>query len=168
MVRNVRLMLTIILTSLLFIFVLTLLIVFNSPYYPGFEGGLDYLSSDLSENRFIIRDEVTINKNSKIKIIFEDKDRSIYYDREQFNQFINNLEIRVWRDNQYFEFQSHIVEFEDVELYKEITIGEIHETGKYIIFIKSNSGRNSSYHIGVGIGRTSKIPPVSKNRRAFY
>ncbi len=78
---------------------LTVLIIFNSPYYPGFESDLFYLSPDLSENREDIRARISVPKKSSIKIVFEIKDESIEYSVSQFRAFLDDLEIQIWNDH---------------------------------------------------------------------
>lgn len=141
-------------------------ILFNSPYYIGFESGLDYLSADLSEGSFIIRDEVTIKDESVIKIVFEEKDSFSNYDREQFDLFLNSLEIRIWRDGEYYSYNSNTRY--NLDNNNQILIGKINGGGEYSLYIKSDYGRNISYHIGIGIGRENKKLLSSKNRRSFY
>lgn len=170
MIKNIRFIRTFTLTAISLFILVILLVIFNLPYYRGFEGGLDYLSSDLSESRLIIREDVKIREPSLIKIVFETKDSSIIYDREQFNDFIDGLEIRIWRKGEFYDFAdfNDNIDFSSVRRNMEIPIGEIDGAGIYTVYIKSNYGRNASYHIGIGIGRESKLPSISNNIRMFF
>lgn len=169
MVKNIRLIVTITVILLFLMLAFTAIIIKNSPYYTGFEYRLDYLSPDLSENRSIIRDRVAINRNSSIKLVFEKKDDYIAYDEDQFQLFLKDLEIRIWNNNEFYEykysytswpgsFMQHII----------LEVGSIEGTGDYTVYIKSDLGRNAAYHIGIGIGRGSGKRPISTNRRSFY
>ncbi len=169
MTKRIRLIKAIIITSVVISIMIIIAIIINSPYYPGFERGLFYLSPDLSENRSVIRDSVVIKNTSKIKIIFERKDYSISYDKYQFDNFIKSLEIQIWNDNEYFELDSSKLQFFDSypDVYL-ITIGELKSRGKYFINIKSDHGINGAYNIGIGIGKDSRVEPLGKNKRLFY
>lgn len=170
MIKNIRFIRTITLTAISTFILIILLVILNLPYYRGFEGGLDYLSSDLSESRLIIREDVNIREPSLIKIVFETKDSSILYDKEQFDDFINGLEIRIWRKGEFYDFADFddVIDFSSVRGTQEILIGKIEGSGTYTIYIKSNYGRNASFHIGIGIGRESKLPTISNNIRMFF
>lgn len=169
MVKNIRL---IVATSIIILILMTaffVIIVCNSPYYTGFESRLDYLSSDLSEYRSIIRDKVVINKESSVKLVFERKERYLTYDTEQLNNFLNNLEVRIWRNSEYFEYKYEFIPWSGTGMTHVIMdLGQLQGAGEYTVYIKSDLGRNSAYHIGVGIGKGSEKNPISKNRRSFY
>ncbi|MGL1893566.1 MAG: hypothetical protein OCD02_18150 [Spirochaetaceae bacterium] len=144
-------------------------VIINSPYYPGFESGLHYLSPDLSEYRAAIRDSVFLSRESDVKIVFEKKNIYISYDREQFYSFINSVVIQVWNETEYFSFNRDDLDYkgdyvEDFQL----NIGSLKGTGKYNIYIKSDNAINATYNIGVGIGNESKFIPIGKNVRDFY
>lgn len=144
-------------------------IIIYSPFYSGFEAQLNYLSPDLSENRTVIRDSVTLKKPSKIKIVFENKESSIIYSKEDFLDFINNLELEIWNDNEYFSFHNKdLIFFEQTESTVELLVGEIKGDGKYSIYINSDFAVNPTYHIGIGIGREKIFPHIGHNRRNFY
>ncbi len=144
-------------------------VVINSPYYPGFESKLSYLSPDLSENRTVIRDSVYLAKVSDIKIVFERKDFSIGYDRFQFYDFVYNLEIQIWNESEYFELDYRELSFfNSYPDSLQIPIGKLKGKGKYFIYISSDYGVNASYNIGIGIGQESKFPLLGNNQRQFY
>lgn len=147
----------------------TIAIVINSPYYNGFEKELNYLSPDLSENRTVLRDSVYISKKSVIKIVFEKKYNQIEYDEDLFKAFIQDVEIQIWNDNEYYTFDNRNIKPPDItsNLF-EVEIGELSGSGKYFIYINSDFGVNPAHHIGIGIGRERHFFPPGPNSRHFY
>lgn len=169
MIKNIRFIVT---TSIIILFLITALIVIiitNSPYYTGFESRLDYLSSDLSEYRSISRDKVILRGESSIKLVFERKEKLLTYDTEQLNNFLKNLEVRIWRNSEYFEYKYEFTPWPGSgRKHVILELGTLEGNGEYTVYIKSDLGRNSAYHIGIGIGRGSDRTPISSNRRSFY
>ncbi len=146
-------------------------IVINSPYYPGFERGLNYLSSDLSEYRVVIRDKIYLKRKSRIKLVFEKKAGYSNYDRDDIEEFLKDLEVQVWNESEFFIYKkSDISSYVDnlgSSLF-EIDLGEVKSNGLYFIYIKSDQGINAYYHIGVGIGREKFLFHIGNNARRFY
>lgn len=169
MVKRTKLIFTLSISTAVLIIIIIAAVVINSPYYPGFESGLHYLSPDLSENRTIIRDSVYLSRKSEVKIVFELKNSYITFERDQYFSFINNVEIQIWSDKEYFSFRSddlpYLSEFPDKF---QIDIGSINQSGNYNIYINSDHAVNATYNIGVGIGNESKFGFVRKNVRDFY
>ncbi|QEN03703.1 hypothetical protein EW093_02965 [Thiospirochaeta perfilievii] len=169
MIDRNKIILTIsIILAILGLFLIAAILI-NSPYYQGFEAELSYLSPDLSENRTLLRESVTITKKSDIKIIFEKKYNQVTYDNELFRDFITNLEVQVWNESEYFSFQPDDVSITNIdEKLFQIKIGELSGSGNYYIYINSDYGVNGAYNIGIGIGRESYFHPIGKNSRRFY
>lgn len=167
--RNQRVVKLVLFSSLTLILLTLFLIYVYSPYYSGFERELIYLSPDLSENRTVIRESFSIRGEAEIKLVFELKDKSIRYDIVQFYTFLRDLKLQVWNDNQYFSIDvSNITLFKNQPAVITIPIGTLNSKGKYNIYINSNYAVNPTYHIGVGIGRSSRFQPPGKNIRKFF
>lgn len=169
MIKRTRVIISISITIAILVLFTIVAIVINSPYYQGFEAGLNYLSPDLSENRTVLRDSVYLSKKSVIKIVFEKKYNQVTYDREQFYSFIDNVEIQIWNDNEYYTFFSQNIALPDLgsDLF-ELSIGTLLGDGNYFIFINSDFGVNAAYHIGIGIGKERRFTPLGRNNRRFY
>ena len=150
-----------------FLLLLLLLIIFNSPIYPGFESGLIYLSPDLAESRTLLRETFRVEKESVVKLVFEYKDRSLQYSRTQFNNFLDDLIVEIWNDDEYYKFDNEQVHFDINNGSVQLMIGLI-EAGEFNIYIKSDLAVNQSFHIGVGIGYNNKISLPNRNYRSFY
>lgn len=161
--------LIIFIASLFIIGVITLITIsLNRAYYPGFEKGLDYFSPDLSESITILRDRITIDKKSKVKLIFEVKDPIVFYEYYQFQEFINNLTIEIWNGNEFLDFNPSRIDLLKTGKLIFYDIGELKGSGEYNIYIHSINGMNHSYHIGIGIGRESINKPLSNNEKSFF
>lgn len=169
MIKNAVFFKILLLIIAIIIILITVAIIINSPYYNGFEHELDYLSPDLSENRTVLRDNFEISRKSQIKIVFEEKDNFKFYDKEQFDSFINDLEVQIWNDNEYFSFNKYKLDYDFKSLdFFVIKIGDLISPGEYSIYINSDLGFNTSFHIGIGVGRESRFIPLGKNQRNFY
>ncbi len=169
MIRRTRVIIIISISMAILVLFTIAAIVINSPYYRGFEAGLSYLSPDLSENRTVLRDSVYLTKKSVIKVVFEKKYNQAQYDREQFYSFIDDVEVQIWNDNEYYTFYRNNITLPDLssDLF-ELKIGELSGSGNYFIYINSDFGVNAAYHIGVGIGRERRFTPLGRNNRRFY
>lgn len=169
MVKLTRIVLTSYILIALLIISIVVTIIVDSPYYSGFEAELSYLSPDLSENRTVIKDSFYIDNRSHVKLIFEKKDCFTEFDRSQFDAFINNLELQIWNDRDYFFFNNKNIAFFNSDLDTvQLPIGELLSSGKYHIYISSDFAVNPTFNIGVGVGRESKFKPIGNNRRSFY
>lgn len=167
--RNQRVVKLVTILSLLLILLTLFLIFVYSPYYSGFERELIYLSPDLSENRTVIRESFEVRGESEIKLVFELKDRSIRYDMVQFYTFLRDLKLQIWNDKEYFSIDiGDITHFQDQLAVVTIPIGRLSSRGKYHIYINSNYAVNPTYHIGVGIGVSSRFQPLGGNIRKFF
>lgn len=169
MIKRTQLIITISITVAILVLFIIVAIVIYSPYYQGFEAGLKYLSPDLSENRTVLRDRVYLPKKTVIKFVFEKKYNRIKYDSEQFYSFIENVEVQIWNENEYFTFNAINIELPDInsDLF-EVKIGELSGSGNYSISISSDLAVNPAYHIGLGIGREMRFSPLGRNNRRFY
>lgn len=167
MKRQINILLIISIPLLFIGVVVFFTIVINRAYYPGFERRLYYFSPDFSESPTILRDRITINEPSDIKLVFEIKDREIKYERYQFRNFLNNLEFQIWNESEYFEYKSGTVNYLKSGNYLIYELGSIEGRGDYQIYINSPAGVNDSYHIGIGVGVGSDRI-LSKNTRAYF
>ncbi|MBN2618937.1 MAG: hypothetical protein JXR64_11560 [Spirochaetales bacterium] len=169
MIKKTKFAFVIYISFAVLVLLVTAAIIIYSPYYSGFEGGLYYLSPDLSENRSVIRDSVTLNGKSVVKLVFEKKDSFGNYDIYQFRSFIKNIDLQIWNDDEYYTFDNrNIPFFNPFEKRIEILVGELNGSGSYNIYISSDYGVNSTFSIGVGIGREGKYEPLGRNIRNFY
>lgn len=169
MIKNQKVARIVLLISLFVITLMLFMISVYSPYYSGFERELTYLSADLSENRAVIRDSLYIRRASEVKLVFELKDGSIDYDMLQFYTFLRGLELQIWNDREFYSIDiDNITFFANQPTVVTIPVGILDVSGTYNIYIRSSSGINPTYHIGVGIGNSRKFQPLGDNVRKFF